>query len=91
MNIWVGHKLFQLTKVLSTYLHAIIIHAPGSNNVSTIITFYNKQWEKHRFLKLYTILSSIYLYVTVQNCHIHGKKTTMEKKFKQTKIAEFNI
>jgi hypothetical protein len=28
---------------------------------------------KKGFLKLYNILSSIYLYVTVQNCHIRGK------------------
>jgi len=46
---------------------------------------------KKGFLKLYNILSSIYLYVTVQNIQIRGKKTIMEKKITQKKMAKFNI
>ena len=69
------------TQVILTYkgsLHIFtynyIFHPPASNNVFIIITFYNKQWEKKGYVKLYNILSSIYVYVIIHNCHIRGKR-----------------
>jgi hypothetical protein len=35
--------------------------------------------KKKGFLKLYNILSSIYLYVTIQNFHIRGKRDNKGK------------
>ena len=38
--------------------------------------------KKKGFFKLYNIVSSIYLYITVKNCHIRGKRDNIEKKHK---------
>ena len=48
-------------------------HAPASNNVFIMITFYNKQWEKMDFWN--------YMIYWVQYCHIHGRKTNKGEKF----------
>ena len=52
-----------------------------NNNMVMLITCYNKQWEKNKgFLKFYNILNFIYLYVIVQNCHIHEIRHNREQK-----------
>ena len=52
---------------------------------------YSKQWGKIGFLILYNLLSSIYLYIAVQKCHIRGKRDNNGEKIAQKEIANFNI
>ena len=56
-------------------------------------TFYNKQWEKSKNFWNDNISSSIYLYVTVQNCHIRGKRDNNGEKIntKRKEMAKFSV